>query len=477
MFVGRPFNREIKGIRFLHVPKCGGTFLTFVLSRMCEDLGIDYTTEGHAFHRDIDGGRFLDDGYLTVSSVRHPLDLLVSVFFHHGSEGQGFGLCAEPFMRAIERTPGALFDAGTNSEVPRETTKQALGRTAFKDFFYYFCFLSDFTYCRDVWPFTREVYHYYPHAGDEDALAQNVYAPPCPGRNGRLSGWKVLQTLLLARPHPWKMLSVVGPMTARQTVEYPHSFLAELQASSFPISSQIRELYEKGGVSSLLTSPYPRRMRPSGELNRDVRQLPNPLACASHSTWPIFGDDVRFPLFRTWSPVLRDQGQLEINKYFQDMLEEWGWSLAEANEFWHFSANMWCQLFNFEERALLPDVILRLENIENGIRFLAQLLGITDAQKYIDLAHNDNRPSGTRGWVNKSPRRYDGGDFLQYYDESMLKVAQDMLLFEHTLFGYTVTKPGIDLTHEVLINDNVKVNFLPREKTVLSYKWMNPDGA
>ena len=85
--------RDYEGIYFSHMPRCGGTYLSTALRALCEKAGLEFINGGHqwSFGEGPDPEPSLRSGkiyrsvpknYLKVSSVRHPITLLHSLYFY-----------------------------------------------------------------------------------------------------------------------------------------------------------------------------------------------------------------------------------------------------------------------------------------------------------------------------------------------------------------------------------------------------------
>lgn len=86
--------REHTGIYYLHLPKCGGTYIENLLGGHLKRHGKFYQHGGHQnMHPARNSGWY--GKVLPIASVRNPFDLLVSIYFHGGDQGVdncgGFG--------------------------------------------------------------------------------------------------------------------------------------------------------------------------------------------------------------------------------------------------------------------------------------------------------------------------------------------------------------------------------------------------
>ena len=380
-------NQGVKGLHFIHLPKCGGTYAAHNLRQLADVANIGFVYSGHR-----EGGhRYFHEGVyapaadsLAIAVVRHPLDLLVSLWCWDQGDVCGWGGIRNLF-------------------------------SSFRNFFMYFCFSTDFGCAKKAsWYYSVEPFHF--GIGlDGEAVEFLIRAW------GDESGWETLKVqlgtekflllqLLMRRPLPYSGYNIQKLFEGIDLDELMLPLLDE-PAQQFFISTSAVVQPARTNQLYLTTA----RMASNGSVQ----------AQAWNSGMPSSKDKLasNYEILLKLSRLVPKVKPLRFPNLMFDA--------------WCYTSFMWYSLFEWSTGRLIPDVVIPIEKFDIAFSSLKTDLGVNELQLSADSSHI----------INAGTYR-SGRPWREFYDAEMLQVARHMLHPALEIFGYKAGELPSDVTHE-----------------------------
>ena len=369
---------EIEGIHFIHIPKCGGTYVKDHLLDIVERAGIKWSGHEHRYFHE--GIHAPPENFLTVAVVRNPYDLFVSMW--NWDE-----------KRSDEQV-GAKHKSGRGYGDVREMFPD------FKSFVLYFALVNDHSYAvNGDWFYSVEPFHFSCDLNGDPRTPEWISDNP---------------------ENVWELNYLEWALQCR-----PKAF-TQYTGRDFHLADDTPFLNPDGSFRSYSFL--------------DVNEEGKTLIQNYRAAW--------YTHMKSANPHPVWKAQPENN---DELSSNYGWiyeagqrnfDLSRLGDAWYYMSFLWYSLFKWNERQLIPDVIIPIEHADRGIQTISDFLGV----EYKAISGARRNSGKTR---NRQP--YQG-----YYDDQTIQIISDFMKPDLELWGY-----GFNRTPELQYGCFAKEQFCP----------------